>query len=140
MGIAWCRSALAVRVDETVELVLCILLLAVCATLYDPTYTVFHNLTKHVVICIVYVFVFSMGLGPIYSRPFRFIFVLVLLVLGAVSLIVPGTGEMNDDVRRMSGLFPNANNLSLTMMTLLFLIFYVRMYISCMETKELTVL
>ncbi len=119
--VAWCRSTMAVRVDKSVDLVLCILLLAVFTTLCDPTYTVFHNLLKHAVICILYVLVFSMGLRPIYSTPFRTVFALALLFMGVVSLIVPDVSEV-DDVMRMSGFFVNANNLSLTMMTLLFLI------------------
>ncbi len=119
--IAWCRSIMAVSVDKSVLLVLCILLLSIFATLYDPTNTVFHNLFKHVVICILYIFIFSMGLAPIYSTPFRTVFVFVLLLMGIVSFIVPGVSE-TDDVMRMSGFFANANNLSLTMMTLLFLI------------------
>ncbi|MGB2866753.1 MAG: O-antigen ligase family protein [Sedimentisphaerales bacterium] len=119
--IAWCRGIMAVSVDKSVLLVFCILLLSIFATLYDPTTTVFHNLIKHIAICILYIFIFSMGLDPIYSTPFRTIFVFVLLFMGIVSFIVPGTSE-TDDVMRMSGFFVNANNLSLTMMTLLFLI------------------
>jgi len=119
--IAWCRSIMAVSVDKSVLLVFCILLLSIFATLYDPTNTVFHNLLKHVAICILYIFIFSMRLDPIYSTPFRTVFVLVLLFMGIVSFIVPNAGE-TDDVMRMSGFFVNANNLSLTMMTLLFLI------------------
>jgi O-antigen ligase len=119
--IAWCRSTMAVRVDKTVELVLCILLLAIFTTLCDPTHTVFQNLLKHAVVCILYILIFSMELRPIYSTPFRTVFVLALLFMGVVSLIVPDVSEV-DDVRRMSGFFVNANNLSLTMMTLLFLI------------------
>ena len=117
----WCRSIMAVSVDKSVLLVLCILLLSIFATLYDPTNTVFHYLFKHVAVCILYIFIFSMGLAPIYSTPFRTIFVFVLLFMGIVSFIVPGASE-TDDVMRMSGFFVNANNLSLTMMTLLFLI------------------
>ncbi len=119
--VAWCRSTMAVRVDKTVELVLCILLLAIFTTLLDPTHTVLHNLFKHAVVCILYILIFSMGLRPIYSTPFRTVFALALLFMGVVSLIVPDVSEV-DDVRRMSGFFVNANNLSLTMMTLLFLI------------------
>lgn len=119
--VAWCRGIMAVSVDKSVLLVFCILLLSIFATLYDPTTTVFHNLIKHIAICILYIFIFSMGLDPIYSTPFRTIFVFVLLFMGIVSFIVPGTSE-TDDVMRMSGFFVNANNLSLTMMTLLFLI------------------
>lgn len=121
VSIAWCRGIMAVSVDKSVLLVFCILLLSIFATLYDPTNTVFHNLFKHVAICILYIFIFSMGLVPIYSTPFRTIFVLVLLFMGLVSFIVPNVNE-TDDVMRMSGFFANANNLSLTMMTLLFLI------------------
>jgi O-antigen ligase len=62
-----------------------------------------------------------MGLAPIYSTPFRSVFLLVLLFMGLVSFIVPNVSE-TEDVMRMSGLFVNANNLSLSMMTLLFLI------------------
>ncbi len=119
--IAWCRSTMAVRVDKTVELVLCILSLAIFTSLYDPTHTVFHNLFKHAVVCVLYILMFSMELSPIYSTPFRTVFVLALLFMGVVSLIVPDVSDV-DDVRRMSGFFVNANNLSLTMMTLLFLI------------------
>lgn len=119
--IAWCRSTMAVRIDKTVELVLGILLLAIFTILCDPTYTVFHNLLKHAVICMLYILTFSMGLSPIYSTPFRGVFVLALLFMGVVSLIVPDASEV-DDVMRMSGFFVNANNLSLTMMTLLLLI------------------
>jgi len=119
--IAWCRGLMAVSVDKSVLLVFCIMLLSIFATLYDPTNTVFHNLFKHVAVCILYIFIFSMGLAPIYSTPFRMIFVLVLLFMGIVSFIVPNVSE-TDDVMRMSGFFVNANNFSLTMMTLLFLI------------------
>ena len=119
--VAWCRSTMAVRIDKSVELVLCILLLAVFTTLCDPTYTLLHNLLKHAVVCILYVFVFSMKLRPIYSTPFRTVFAAALLFMGLVSLIVPDASEV-DDVMRMSGFFVNANNLGLTMMTLLFLI------------------
>jgi len=119
--VAWCRGIMAVSVDKSVMFVLCIMLLSIFATLYDPTNTVFHNLLKHIAICILYIFIFSMGLDPIYSTPFRTIFVLVLLFMGFVSFIVPGVSE-TDDVMRMSGFFVNANNFSLTMMTLLFLI------------------
>ncbi len=119
--IAWCRGIMAVSVDKSVLLVFCIMLLSIFATLYDPTNTVFHNLLKHVAVCILYIFIFSMGLAPIYSTPFRTIFVLVLLFMGIVSFIVPNVSE-TDDVMRMSGFFVNANNFSLTMMTLLFLI------------------
>jgi O-antigen ligase len=62
-----------------------------------------------------------MGLDPIYSTPFRTVFFLVLLIMGLVSFIVPDISE-TDDVMRMSGFFVNPNNLSLTMMTVLFLI------------------
>jgi O-antigen ligase len=62
-----------------------------------------------------------MGLTPIYSTPFRTIFISVLLFMGLVSFFVPNVSE-TDDVMRMSGFFVNANNLSLSMMTLLFLI------------------
>jgi O-antigen ligase len=62
-----------------------------------------------------------MGLAPIYSTPFRSVFILILLFMGLVSFFVPNISE-TDDVMRMSGFFVNANNLSLTMMTLLFLI------------------
>lgn len=119
--IAWCRGIMAVSVDKSVLLVFCILLLPIFATLYDPTNTVFHNLSKHVTVCILYVFIFSMGLAPIYSTPFRTIFVFVLLFMGLVSFFVPNISE-TDDVMRMSGFFVNANNFSLTMMMLLFLI------------------
>jgi O-antigen ligase len=118
---AWCRGIMAVSVDKSVLLVFCIILLSIFATLYDPTNTVFHNLFKHVVVCILYIFIFSMGLAPIYSTPFRTVFVLVLLFMGLVSFIVPNVSE-TDDVMRMSGFFVNANNFSLSMMTLLFLI------------------
>lgn len=121
VGAAWCRSTMAVRVDKTVELVLCILLLALFTTLCDPTHTALHNLVKHAVVCILYVLVFSMGLRPIYSTPFRTVFAGALLFMGVVSLFVPESGEV-DDVLRLAGFFVNANNLSLTMMTLLFLI------------------
>jgi hypothetical protein len=62
-----------------------------------------------------------MGLAPIYSTPFRKVFILVLLFMGFVSLIMPNASE-TDDVMRMSGIFVNANMFSLSMMTLLFLI------------------
>jgi O-antigen ligase len=119
--IAWCRSIMAVSVDKSVLLVFCILLLSIFATLYDPTNMVVHNLFKHVAVCILYIFIFSMGLAPIYSTPFRTIFIFVLLFMGLVSFIVPNVNE-TEDVMRMSGFFVNANNLSLTMMMLLFLI------------------
>jgi O-antigen ligase len=62
-----------------------------------------------------------MSLEPIYSTPFRSVFILILLFMGLVSFFVPNISE-TDDVMRMSGFFVNANNFSLTMMTLLFLI------------------
>jgi hypothetical protein len=117
----WGRSNMAVSVDKSVLLVLCIMLLSIFSTLYDPTNTVFHSFLKHIAVCILYVFTFSMGLAPIYSTPFRTVFILVLLFMGLVSLIVPNVSE-TDDVMRMSGFFVNANNLSLSLMTLLFLI------------------
>jgi O-antigen ligase len=117
----WCRGVTAISVDRSILLVLCILFLSIFSTLYDPANTVFHNLSKHVAICILYVFIFSMGLAPIYSTPFRTVFIFVLLLMGLVSFFVPDVSE-TDDVMRMSGFFVNANNLSLTMMTLLFLI------------------
>jgi hypothetical protein len=117
----WCRGVMAVSVDKTVLLVFCIMLLSIFTTLHGPTNTVFHNLSKHVTICILYIFIFSMGLAPIYSTPFRLVFILVLLFMGLVSFFVPNISE-TDDVMRMSGFFVNANNFSLSMMTLLFLI------------------
>jgi hypothetical protein len=117
----WCRGIMAISVDKSVLLVLCILLLSIFTTLYDPTNTVFHSLLKHVIVCILYIFIFSMGLVPIYSTPFRTIFIFVLLFMGLVSFFIPNISE-TDDVMRMSGFFVNANNFSLTMMTLLFLI------------------
>jgi hypothetical protein len=117
----WCRSIMAVSIDKSVLLVFCILLMPIFTTLYDPTNTVFHYLSKHIAICILYIFIFSMGLAPIYSTPFRTVFIHVLLFMGIVSFIFPGVSE-TDDVMRMSGFFSNANNLSLTMLTLLFLI------------------
>ena len=118
----WCRSIMAVNVDKSVLFVFGIMLLSIFTTLYDPTNTVLHFFLKHIVVCILYIFIFSMGLAPIYSTPFRIIFVLVLLFMGIVSFAFPGISQM-DDVVRMSGLFSNANNLSLTMLTLLFLIY-----------------
>lgn len=118
---AWCRRIMAVSVDKSIFAVICIMLLSIFATLYDPTNTVFHNLFKHISICILYIFIFSMGLAPIYSTPFRSIFVFVLLFMGVASFAFPGINQ-TDDVMRMSGLFSNANNLSLAMLTLLFLI------------------
>jgi hypothetical protein len=117
----WCRSIMAVSIDKSVLQVLCVLLLSIFSTLCDPTNTVFHNLIKHIIICILYIFTFSMGLAPIYSTPFRTIFISILLFMGLVSFMVPSVSQ-TDDVMRMSGFFVNANNLSLTMMTLLFLI------------------
>jgi hypothetical protein len=117
----WCRGIMAISVDRSVLLVLCIMLLPIFTTLYDPTNTVFHSLIKHIVVCILYIFIFSMGLAPIYSTPFRIIFTFALLFMGFVSFFVPNVTE-TDDVMRMSGLFVNANNFSLSMMTLLFLI------------------
>ena len=117
----WCRSIMAVSVDKSVLYVICILLLSIFTTLYDPTNTVFHYLFKHVAICILYIFIFSMGLAPIYSTPFRTFFILVLLFMGLISFIVPNFSE-TDDVTRMSGFFVNANMFSLSMMALLFLI------------------
>ena len=119
--IEWCRSIMTVSVDKSVLIVFCILLLSIFTTLYNPTNTVLHFFLKHIVVCILYIFIFSIGLDPIYSTPFRIIFVLVLLFIGIVSFVFPGISQM-DDVVRMSGLFSNANNLSLSMMTLLFLI------------------
>ena len=117
----WGRSVMAVSVDKRVLIVLCILLLSMFTTLYNPANTIFHNFLKHVVVCILYIFIFSMGLAPIYSTPFRSVFILILLFMGLVSFFVPNISE-TDDVMRMSGFFVNANNLSLTMMALLFLI------------------
>jgi hypothetical protein len=117
----WCKGIMAISVDRSVLLVLSIMLLSIFTTLYDPTNTVFHNLVKHVIVCILYIFIFSMGLVPIYETAFRTIFIFVLLFMGFVSFFVPGVTQA-DDVMRMSGFFVNANNFSLTMMTLLFLI------------------
>ncbi|MCG7853149.1 MAG: hypothetical protein MIO92_11570, partial [Methanosarcinaceae archaeon] len=55
----WCRGIMGVSVDKSVLLVFCIMLLSIFATLYDPTNTVFHNLFKHVTVCILYIFIFS---------------------------------------------------------------------------------
>ena len=117
----WCRSTMAVSIDKSVLLVLCILALSILTTLYDPTNTVFHNLLKHVIICILYIFISSMGLAPIYSTPFRTVFIFVLLFMGLVSFFVPNVAE-TDDVMRMSGFLAHANNFSLIMMSLLFFI------------------
>jgi hypothetical protein len=117
----WCRDIMAVRVDKSVLIVFGIMLLPIFTTLYDPTNTIFHYFVKHIVVCILYIFVFSMGLAPIYSTPFRAVFIFVLLFMGLVSFIVPNVSE-TDDVMRMSGIFVNANMFSLSMMTLLFLI------------------
>jgi len=117
----WCRSTMAVSVDKSVLLVLCILLLSIFTTLYDSSNTVFHYFLKHIGVCILYIFIFSMDLAPIYSTPFRTVFILVLLFMGLVSFVVPNVSE-TDDVMRMSGFFVNANMFSLSMMTLLFLI------------------
>lgn len=117
----WCKGIMAISVDRSVLLVFCIMLLSIFTTLYDPTNTVFHNLVKHVIVCILYIFIFSMGLVPIYETPFRTVFIFVLLFMGLVSFFVPSVTQA-DDVMRMSGFFVNANNFSLTMMTLLFLI------------------
>ena len=115
------QTLVRLRIDASVALVLCILVLAFVPTLYDPTNTIAHNLLKLAVVCMLYVLVFSMELRPIYATPFCKVFILTLLLMGAVSLAIP-RGEQTDDVRRLSGFFVNANNLSLTMMTLLFLI------------------
>lgn len=117
----WCKGIMAISIDKSVLLVLGIMLLSIFATLYDPTNTVYHNLLKHISICILYIFIFSMGLVPIYSTPFRTIFIFVLLFMGLVSFFMPNVTE-TDEVMRMSGFFVNANNFSLSMMTLLFLI------------------
>ena len=119
--IEWCRGIMAISVDKSVMLVFGIILLSIFTTLYDPTNTLFHFFLKHIVICILYIFIFSMGLDPIYSTPFRTVFILVLLFMGFVSLMVPNVSE-TDNVMRMSGFFVNANMFSLSMMTLLFLI------------------
>jgi len=119
--IEWCRGVMAVSVDKSVLLVFGILLLSIFATLYDPTNTIFHFFLKHIGICILYIIVFSMDLAPVYSTPFRTVFILILLFMGLVSFIVPNVSE-TDDVMRMSGFFVNANMFSLSMMTLLFLI------------------
>jgi len=117
----WCRSIMTVSIDKSVMLVFGIMLLSIFATLYDPTNTIFHFFLKHLVICTLYIFIFSMGLAPIYSTPFRTVFILVLLFMGLVSFTVPNVSETGDVVR-MSGIFVNANMFSLSMMTLLFLI------------------
>ena len=119
--IEWCRSVMAVSVDKSVLLVFCIMLLSIFTTLYDPMNTLFHYLFKHIAICTLYIFIFSMGLAPIYSTPFRTVFILVLLFMGLVSFAVPNVSD-TDDVSRMSGFFVNANMFSLSMMALLFLI------------------
>lgn len=119
--VASCQTLIHLRVDASVALVLCILILAFVPTLYDPTHTLARYLVKLAVVCILYVLIFSMELRPIYETPFCKVFALTLLLMGAVSLAIP-RGEEMDDVRRLSGFFVNANNLSLTMMTLLFLI------------------
>lgn len=117
----WCRSITAVSVDKSVMLIFGIMFLSIFATLYDPTNTIFHFFLKHLIICILYIFIFSMGLAPIYSTPYRSVFIFVLLFMGLVSLIMPNVNE-TDNVMRMSGIFVNANMFSLSMMTLLFLI------------------
>jgi len=119
--IEWCRGIMTVSVDKSVLLVFCIMFLSIFATLYDPTNTIFHYFLKHVAVCILYIFIFSMGLAPIYSTPFRTVFISVLLFMGFVSFIIPNVSQ-TDDVMRMSGFFVNANMFSLSMMTLLFLI------------------
>lgn len=119
--VGWCRGIMAVSVDRSVLLVMGIMLLSIFTTLYDPTNTVFYSLLKHIAVCVLYIFIFSMGLAPIYSTPFRTVFILILLLMGLISCIVPNLSE-TDEVMRMSGFFVNANNLSLSMMTLLFLI------------------
>lgn len=118
---AWCRDIMAVRVDKSVLIVFGIMLLPVFTTLYDPTNTVFHFFLKHIIVCILYIFIYSMGLAPIYSTPFRKVFIVVLLFMGFLSLVMPNVSE-TDDVMRMSGFFVNANMFSLSMMSLLFLI------------------
>ncbi len=115
------QTLVHLRVDASVALVLCILILAFVPTLYDPAHTITHNLLKLAVVCLIYVLIFSMELRPIYATPFCKVFILALLLMGAVTLAIP-RGEQTDDVLRLSGFFVNANNLSLTMMTLLFLI------------------
>jgi hypothetical protein len=117
----WCRGIMAVSVDKSVLLVFGIMLLSIFTTLYDPTNTIFHFFLKHLVVCILYIFIFSMGLAPIYSTPFRSVFIFVLLFMGLVSFTVPNVSETGEVVR-MSGIFVNANMFSLSMMTLLFLI------------------
>jgi len=119
--IAWCRDIMAVSVDKSVLIVFGIMLLPIFTTLYDPTNTVYHFFLKHIIVCILYIFIFSMGLAPIYSTPFRKVFIAVLLFMGFVSLLMPNASE-TDNVMRMSGFFVNANMFSLSMMTLLFLI------------------
>ena len=117
----WCRSIMAVRIDKSVLLVFGIMLLSIFSTLYDPTNTVFHFFLKHLVVCTLYIFIFSMDLVPIYSTPFRTVFIFVMLFMGLISFILPNVSE-TDDVMRMSGIFVNSNMFSLSMMTLLFLI------------------
>lgn len=115
------QRLISLRVDASVALVLGILVLAFVPTLYDPAHTIVHNLLKLAVVCLTYILIFSMELRPIYATPFCKVFILTLLLMGAVTLAIP-RGEQTDDVLRLSGFFVNANNLSLTMMTLLFLI------------------
>jgi hypothetical protein len=119
--VAWCKDIMAVSVDKSVLIVFGIILLSIFTTLYDPANTILHFFFKHIIICILYIFIFSMGLAPIYSTPFRNVFIFALLFMGLISFMVPNVSR-TDDVMRMSGLFVNANNFSLSMMTLLFLI------------------
>ena len=63
--IEWCRGIMAISVDKSVMLVFGIILLSIFTTLYDPTNTLFHFFLKHIVICILYIFIFSMDLDPI---------------------------------------------------------------------------
>ena len=87
--VAWCKDIMAVTVDKSVLIVFGIMLLPIFTTLYDPTTTIFHFFLKHIIVCTLYIFIFSMDLAPIYSTPFRTVFVGILLFMGFVSFIVP---------------------------------------------------
>ena len=108
----WCRGVMAVSVDKTVIIVLCILLLSIFTTLHDPTNSVFHNLSKHVTVCILYVFILSMGLAPVYSTPFRSVFILILLFMGLVSFFVPNISETARPLKIGSSRIKNAPSIA----------------------------
>jgi len=115
------RAVLSVGTDISIKLVVFILFIPILAVLYDSTCTLFIEFLKHYAVYLVYVLIFSLRLCPIYSTPLRKVFIFSLLLIAAVSIIIPSSSEVYGVVR-VSGVFVNANNLVLVILALLFLI------------------